>query len=258
MWTSLAALALSAALAPAVPAATQLPGSDQVSKQDRQRAVEHYRAGLERMRDESWEEAEQEFRAAVRLDPLLVMAHYGIGQARMNLKRYAEAIPAFVACRDTHRKLAALQESDRALADQRRDDEIRELRESLRLFQSGAVKATNVQSMTIRLEARLQQLETDRRKGVHPLETPAEFSLALGSAYFRAGQLEDAEREYREAIKVNPKMGEAHNNLAVVCMMTGRLDDAVAEVKAAEKAGFPVNPRFKDDLQKRRAEQGKR
>ena len=87
--------------------------------------------------------------------------------------------------------------------------------------------------MTIRLESRLQQLETERRRGIHGIETPAEFSLALGSAYFRAGQLEDAEREYREAIKASPKMGEAHNNLAVVCMMTGRHELAEAEIKAA-------------------------
>lgn len=258
MGTPLAPLTLTLVLLAAPPAGTQLPEASQISRQDREQAQQHYRAGLERMRDESWEEAEAEFRAAVRLDPLLVMAHYGMGQARMNLKRYPEAVQAFLACRDTHRKLAALQETDRALADQRRDDEIRELRESLRLFQSGTVKATNVQSMLIRLEARLQQLETDRRKGIHAIETPAEFSLALGSAYYRSNQLEDAEREYREAIKVNPKMGEAHNNLAVVCMLAGRLDAAEAEIKAAEKAGYPVNPRFKDDLKKRQEEAGKR
>jgi len=32
----------------------------------------------------------------------------------------------------------------------------------------------------------------------------------------------DAEREYRAAIAVNGKLGEAHNNLAVVLLLTGR------------------------------------
>jgi Flp pilus assembly protein TadD len=53
-----------------------------------------------------------------------------------------------------------------------------------------------------------------------------------------------------EAIKVNPKMGEAHNNLAFVYFRTGRLDEAESELKAAEKSGFAVNPRFKDDVKK--------
>jgi Flp pilus assembly protein TadD len=61
----------------------------------------------------------------------------------------------------------------------------------------------------------------------------------------------DAEREYREATKVEPKLGEAHNNLAVVLMLTGRLEEAEREMKAAEKAGFRVNPQFKDDLKQR-------
>jgi superkiller protein 3 len=210
------------------------------------------------MRDESWEEAVTEFRAAIRFDPMMVMAHYGLGQCRMALKEYPEAVKAFLACREAHHTLAGMQHANRELSDQRRDDEIRDLRDSIRLFQSGGAKSASPQNMVLKLESRLQQLENERRKGVTPDQTPAEFSLALGSAYFRSGKLEDAEREYREAIKVNPKMGEAHNNLAVVFMLTGLFEEAEVEVKAAEKAGFPVNPRFKDDLKKRKAEAEKR
>lgn len=221
---------------------------DVVSPQNRAQAAEHYRAGLANMRVEAWPEAEQEFRSAVRLDPLFVMAHYGLGQARMALKHYPDAAEAFLGCREAHLRLAALQHTDRALADQRREDEIRELEESLRLFQSGAVKASNVRSMTLKLENRLQQLQTDRRRGTQMIETPAEFSLALGSAYFRSGKLPEAERAYRDAIKVNARMGEAHNNLAVVYLMTDRVVEAESAMKAAEKSGYAVNPRFKDDL----------
>ena len=79
-------------------------------------------------------------------------------------------------------------------------------------------------------------------------------SLALGSAYFRSDALPDAEREYRAAIEVDPKLGEAHNNLAVVYMQTGRHAEADAEIKVAEKAGFRVNPQLKEDSKKRRNE----
>jgi hypothetical protein len=33
-------------------------------------------------------------------------------------------------------------------------------------------------------------------------------------------------------------------------MLTGRLAEAESEIKAAEKAGFKVNPQLKDDLKK--------
>jgi tetratricopeptide (TPR) repeat protein len=229
---------------------TGTPGTDLISEQNRRLALEHYRAGVAAMRDESWEKADHEFRAAVKLDRLLVMAHYGLGQTQMAIRNYPTAVQAFLDCRTAHLELAGLQQSDRVLADQRRDDEIRELRESLRLFQGGGAKAVSPQNTVLRLESRLQQLETDRRRGSATIETPAEFSLALGSAYFRLGKIEDAERAYQEAIRVNPKMGELHNNLAVIYMMTGRLGEAEKELKAAEKAGYAVNPRFKDDLTK--------
>ena len=60
----------------------------------------------------------------------------------------------------------------------------------------------------------------------------------------------EAEREYRNALKANPKMGEAHNNLAVVLLLTGRPRDAEKSVKDAEKHGFRVPSAVKDDIKK--------
>jgi tetratricopeptide (TPR) repeat protein len=236
-------------------AASPLPGPQAnpgvVSEQTHKEALEHYRAGLEKMRVESFPEAERDFEAAVKLDPLFVMAWYNLGQTRMSLHRYPDAVQAFLDCREAHHKLAALQQTNQALADQQRDQEIQELQDSIRLFRSGNVHTSgDPEHMAMKLESRLQQLQSEKRRGTTSMETPAEFSLALGSAYFRAGKPADAEREYREAIKVNSKMGEAHNNLAVICFLTGRLDEAEKEMKAAEKSGFSVNPRFKDDLKK--------
>jgi Flp pilus assembly protein TadD len=90
---------------------------------------------------------------------------------------------------------------------------------------------------------------------VQEFRTPSEVSLAIGSAYFRAGDLGEAETAYLAAISVNPRMGEAHNNLAVIYMINGRLDEAENEVRLAEQSGFRVNPMFKDDLKKRRGQE---
>lgn len=226
------------------------PSVDVATQQDREEAREHFRNGLEKLQEESWDEAAREFTAAVELDPLMAMGYYGLGQARMSSRRYQEAVKAFEDCRDTHKKLIGLQQSNSALADQRRDEEIRDLRDSLRLVQSGTVKTASAQNTVLKLENRLQQLQNERSRESTVLEVPAEVSLALGSAYFRTGDLDNAEKEYREATRVNSKMGEAHNNLAVVCMMTGKFDEAQKEIKAAEESGFRVNPRFKEDLER--------
>lgn len=47
-------------------------------------------------------------------------------------------------------------------------------------------------------------------------------------------------------------MGEAHNNLAYIYMVTGRLAEAEKSVRLAEKAGLTVAPGLKADLEQRK------
>ena len=99
------------------------------------------------------------------------------------------------------------------------------------------------------LEQRLADLVLLRNR---PDREPAGLGVALGNAHFHAGDLEQAEREFRRALQAEPRSGDAHNNLAVVLMLEGKLDEAEREVAAAEKAGVKVAPRLKDELRQRR------
>jgi len=225
-----------------------------VSETAHRQALEHYRTGQGFMYAESWPEAEREFRAAIKLDPQLVLAHYSLGQTYMSMKEYPRAVAAFTGAREAFLLGASLATTDNVKADQRRDEEIRELRDSVRYVRTNAARMQQPENEILKLESRIKELETFKQKGaLGQLDVPAEFSLALGSAYFRTGALDDAQREYAAAIKVRPKFGEAHNNLAVVYMLQGKLTEAERHVKEAEKAGFHVNPGLKADIEKRKA-----
>jgi len=244
-----ASLILAAVAALGAPRAS---GADAVEERNRKEALAHYRAGEEARRGEDFEAAEREYRAAIRLDPLLTLAHYGLGQTYMSARRYPEAVAAFVGARESYAQVAALAVTDRVAADQRREDEIRELKDSLRAIQSGQVKTIDSFAAR-RLEDRIDALQRERHRNDGAVEVPAELSLALGSAYFRSGRLPDAEREYSAAVKTNPRLGEASNNLAVVYMLTGRFDEAEKAVQQAEKAGYKVNPQLRKDIAARKA-----
>jgi tetratricopeptide (TPR) repeat protein len=170
----------------------------------------------------------------------------------MGLRRYASAIQAYIGCRTAYQQLAGLAQRDQVNVDRQRDEEIRELREAIRALQSGRLKtATGDPSQRILgLESRIRDLERMKQRNMDPSRPPAEVSLALGSAYFRNGEQEDAEREWRQAVDTNPSLGEAHNNLAVVYMMSGRKKQAEEAIKAAERAGFKVHPRLKEDVRR--------
>jgi tetratricopeptide (TPR) repeat protein len=213
-------------------------------------AIVHYRSGEELMHSEQFEKAADEFQSAIRLDPLLTIAHYELGQSYMALRRYVEAIRAYIGCRTAFQSVAALVARNDFTADQRRDDEIRELRDSIGAVQSGRVKIASGREVVIaRLEHRMQELERMKQRGSTAFEMPPEVSLALGSAYFRSGDLPSAEREWKAAVAVNSRLGEAHNNLAALYAMTGRKQQAQESVKQAEKSGYQVNPRLKSDIQ---------
>jgi Flp pilus assembly protein TadD len=222
----------------------------QQSVKDHIDAMKHLRLGQENLRAEKWDLAEREFRAAVELEPPLEMAHYGLGQVYMATKRYPAAVQAYVGCRDAFLANMARDIHNDLLAQRRLEDQIQALEDERTAITTGRVTPM-LSSGAAELDRRIHDLRTQR---FHEARTapvvPTWISIALGSAYFRAGAMADAEREYRAAIAVDPKLGEAHNNLAVVCMLTGRFADAEQEIKAAEKSCFRVNPQLKEDLKK--------
>jgi len=249
------------ALAVAVLVLAGVPGRASADDRSHKKAFEAYRAGQAALQSERFPEAEQEFKKAIGLDPLLVAAHYGLGQTMMATKRYTEAVDAFIAARQAF-KQGQIEAASNEMATQRRlDDQIRALQDdvnSARRQAGGAGDSGNnaVQSAITRNEDQIKTLQNLRKRGGDgPLPTPHWLSFALGSAYFRAGDLAKAEQEYRAALEQKPDLGEGHRNLAVVCMLTGRLDEADSEIALAEKAGLRVPQALKDDIQKRRQAQ---
>lgn len=215
-------------------------------------AERHYRAGVEYMQSESWDQAAEEFRGALAADPDMVLAHYNLGQCRMAQKRFVEAVAAYRNTKDAFTRMGHLSEQDRERGERDRQDEIRGLRDNL--TQLHTVKDGSAERRAMEIDSRIRLLESMQFKGNVRPSMPAEFPLALGSAYFRQQKLPEAKAEYEEATRLNPKLGAAHNNLAVIYLMTGLPAEAETELTRAEKSGFPINPRLKEDIKKAKAE----
>jgi tetratricopeptide (TPR) repeat protein len=203
---------------------------------------------------ERFEEALAVYRQAIQLDPTMMLAHYGAGQSQMALKRYPEAITSFKDARSAFEARAAQSQDQRFENERAREERIQALRDRIRQNQEMVVVAGSPAERQRDLviqdsETQIQQLQRTEGGvgGTPPL--PPGLSLALGSAYFRSGKMEDAEREYRAAIALQPKLGEPRNNLAVVLFLTGRAAEAQEQVKAAEKNGFKVASGLKKDIE---------
>lgn len=220
---------------------------------NREQARTQNRLGWEHMRAEEWDDAARAFGRAIELDDTYEYAHYGLGRANLARRQYATAIANL---EDAHRLYLAqigryfsgTQEAQRL-----RRDQLTEIDQQIAQLQR--------LPQTMQVADQIRQLQNYRRdvndalnRGTnHVLKArvPAFVSLSLGSAYFRAGRLADAERAYKETIEADPRSGEAHNNLAVVYLETARPTEAMASLKAAKSAGFKVNPRLEEEIRKR-------
>jgi tetratricopeptide (TPR) repeat protein len=230
------------------------PEASATNEQSRSLAVEHYERGRDLMATERFEEAVAEFNAAIELDPLFTLAYFRKGQAHMTLKEYAQAEQAFLGCRQAHENLAGLQLSNNEEFERRREEEIQSLENEQYLIETGQLSGSGSASKrNTQMAGRVRELQRNRRRGGSEAPAvPAEVSVSLGSAYFRQGKMDLAEKEWKAAAVANPKLGEAHNNLAALYLINAKVDDAEKELKLAEKAGYPVHPRLKDDIEKAR------
>lgn len=222
------------------------------------RANAHYRRGWEAMRKEAWDEAAAAFQAAIDNDNRFALAYYSLGRAQMARRDFPKAIAAYVACRELYLHTSGERFSNQM--DNRRaiEDRILEYQTTISQAQQASTgkSLTQSQSLYLReLQTTLRTLEQARDRSVNvtvDATVPYFVPMALGAAYFRSGQFPDAEREYKTALDANPASGETHSNLAVLYLMTNRIDQAEQEVKLAEKSGYQVNPGLKDEIRNKK------
>ncbi|MEO8077673.1 MAG: tetratricopeptide repeat protein [Acidobacteriota bacterium] len=228
--------------------------SAQPQNQSRGRAMPPYRLGLEELRSESWEKAAESFKRAIDIDPTFEMAYYALGRATMPQKKYAEAAAALGKCRDLYHDQAGKVFANQQEAQRYRRERLTEIDEVIRQYQGAPQTGQNAEALR-QLGERRRLMQENLLHGTDvSLETsaPSFVSLALGSAFFRLGRMTDAEREYKATIAADPKTGEAHSNLAVVYLMTGRIDEAQKAVDQAKKVGFRINPQLEQDIREKK------
>jgi Tfp pilus assembly protein PilF len=218
----------------------------------RERARVPYDAGLAQLRAEDFSAAVKSFQAAIDLDASFDMAYYMLGRTHMAVRNYVAATVALSRCRELHVSESSRRFADKLEYERYRREKANELNERIGQLKAIFPPTPPILEEIRQLQERKRQIDDADRQLSAEQVVPAYVSLALGSAYFRSGKLQEAEQAYLATVAADAKVGEAHNNLAVVYMETGRLDQAEKSVKAAEKTGLKVQQALKDEIQKRK------
>jgi tetratricopeptide (TPR) repeat protein len=229
-------------------AGVQAPPPRSTTSVDEQRAKQHDHEGWKALDGGQADKALSEFQAALQINPEYADALHGLGKANMALQRYPDAVTALERCRQSYLHGGSADAERRMIETNARQTQIAKLKQELQRAQLNPDSATGTNTYVANIQQQIHDLESVRDPGSLVSEegtVPPFISLALGSAYFRVDRLADAERMFRDAVAADPKFGEAHSNLALVCLLTGRAREADEHIRLAEEAKFKVNPELK-------------
>jgi tetratricopeptide (TPR) repeat protein len=73
--------------------------------------------------------------------------------------------------------------------------------------------------------------------------------IGIGNCHYALGELENAEKVLKEAIRYHPKSGPAYNNLAQIFFEQGRKQEALTAAKKAVSLGGPMRSVYQQTLE---------
>jgi tetratricopeptide (TPR) repeat protein len=229
------------------------------TEQEISRASKLHRKGVQAMQSGNLEKARESFDKALQSVSVFPDAHIGLGQIAMAEKEFERALVHFEQARDGYAELGA------SLLDIRMkryasaqsqiaslDDQIRHLESTTSAQTRGGTAAGGQNAITIGKMRNLQQqlLAIEPPNPDEATEPPGEIFFYIGNALFQLNRPDDALGAWETCRERSPKFAMVYNNLALIYMQTGRLEEAKKSLIKAEELGFPVNPQFKLELER--------
>ena len=124
------------------------------------------------------------------------------------------------------------------------EERLTKLREYLAQATS-ADQRSKIQSAIANAENEKTTIDNRLNKPLPSVEQlPADYYYFHGNILFRLQRFQEAYSQYLETIKINPKHGEAYNNIANLFYMSKQYQKALDYLNMAEENGAKINPEF--------------
>lgn len=149
-----------------------------------------------------YEEAEEEYRKALKMDPNDPVAHNNLGYLLCNLNRYKESE--------------------------------KEYKEAIRIDPNDTYAHHTLGDFLEYLE-RYDEAEKEYREVIRINPNDADAHTNLGTLLKHLKRYAESEKEYKEAIRLNPNLAYAHGGLGLLYKLTRKFGDAKEEILKAKE-----------------------
>ncbi len=206
---------------------------------------------------ENYKQSEKELKKCIETMPEHVEAHFYLSQLLYKKADFQKALEHIEKAKTYYKLMSDLYE----YAYQQRIFQLREqvdiINSNIENLQNKLSNATNpdtARSLEGQITSLDQQIGIIRSKltdFVPPTESiPSDYFYFHGNILFKLNKLQEAFREYLEAIKINPQHGNAYNNLANLYHMGKEYQKALDCLNQAEANGAEINPKLKKAILK--------
>ena len=218
---------------------TLTPAVDPATAAKQAQIQQHLARGLEVRERGLYPEAEQEFRAAIKLEPANPDLRQDLGIALVFTNDLDGAIAEFrTAIRLQPDNADAHSNLGKALSDKGDlEKAILEYRTATRLQPDFAVLHSNLADALFR-KGGLDEAIAESRTAVRLDPDSAEGHMGLGVGFIKKGDIDAATAEFWTAIRLKPDYARAYHNLGTALHEKGDLDAAIAEYRTAIRLGM--------------------
>jgi tetratricopeptide (TPR) repeat protein len=187
-----------------------------------------------------YEEAEKEFRRAIRIDPDMFIAHYNYGVILGRMNRLKEAENAYKKAIELAPKIGLAQNNlGIILTKSRKYEEAEETyRDAIKKLPSTSpylsIAHLNLGKLLCDLR-RYDEAEIEYNEAKRLDPNLKEAYVNLGNLYVEQEAYKEAKKEYKQALEIDYQMPNVHNNLGVVLAKLNMFEEAKAEFEQVIK-----------------------
>jgi tetratricopeptide (TPR) repeat protein len=226
-------------------------------------AQKYYLNGKKNFIKDDLKKAEEELDKCLQVMPEHADAYYLLAQIEYKKGSFEKALDDIQKAIANHEYIAQFytfthQERLETLREQKRkaEEQILALQDELNKLAGMTGSDAEMQRARIRSEIQtkqsgIAQIDSQMHEPVPDvLQIPADYYYMHGNIFFRMKQFQNAYEQWIKTIEIDPKHGNAYNNLANLYFMSKQYEQALKYLELAESSGAEVNPEFKKALLK--------